>query len=301
MALAAALGALAGCRAILNPGVGGECFFSATVEVWEDTNGDGVRDSGEEPLPDIQVITLYNGLTERSDQRTSAAGTAAVGAISRSCEWDRYQVMVVAPAGYDFSTAPQVAFSETTDGGTILFGLKPTDQATPTVTPVITATAEEASLTATPTAEATLAATASSPPATETPSPDEGFAGCDVMTRAQAEAILGPLQSDPRAYAEIGEESGVFESCAFDGALNLVYVGMQRWSSPEEASDVFARRTGGGGEPVAGIGDAATWDASSLSLSVLRGTVLLYVTMTLPDGAREQAIQIAQIAVVRIP
>lgn len=116
----------------LQPPPAGECFWSATAEVWEDTNGDGVRDPGEPPLPNVQVLVMQTGQeAPKGEWRTGPDGTAVVGAISTSCDWSKYQLMVAPPAGYTFSTTSEVALSDVNQGSTLPFGIKPQATATP--------------------------------------------------------------------------------------------------------------------------------------------------------------------------
>lgn len=127
------------------------------------------------------------------------------------------------------------------------------------------------------------------------------FEDCDVMTRQQAEAIVGPLLGDPFPLEWIGPDAERTAICIFEGSLNQASVQMLWYSTAAGARQGFTLMTGSGGEPVAGIGDAALWDESQLVLTVVRGAVVVGVQMLAPDQAREQADQIARIAVVRIP
>lgn len=133
------------------------------------------------------------------------------------------------------------------------------------------------------------------------PSPTPYFNACDALSREQAEAILGPLIANPIFSAAIGEEVGVVEECIFEGTLNMAYIQMQRWPTAQDAAGSFRQWTGSSGEAVSLIGDESLWDEALLRLAVRRGEVTFYVTMSLAEGARDQAIRIAQVAAVRIP
>jgi hypothetical protein len=268
---------------------GGECFWRAAAEVWEDTDGDGVRDPGEPPLPNINVIRRYTDRDEAiSEEPTGSDGTVEVSAISSSCDWEKYLVTVELPPGYTFSTAEQVAFTDVDPGEVIRFGLKPdqVDTLTPTSEPTQTPL---------PTTEAIP---------TEEPSPtDEAvFRACDVMTRSQAESILGALVADPWELEYVGAGPGVSGPCIFEGALNGASVILTTLGSPEDARVSFDVLSGGGfGEPVSGTGKIALWREGGLELVILSGRYTLSITMTYSEGARDQVIQIGQIAVVRLP
>jgi hypothetical protein len=104
----------------------GECFFSASADGWEDVNADGVRDPGELPLANITLIMTYRGASEPFDEsRTSEMGTAEFGAISQTCDWENYRIVVEVPAGYAASTATEFTFAEVGNGGSVAFGLVP--------------------------------------------------------------------------------------------------------------------------------------------------------------------------------
>src|SRR5574341_1404199 len=133
------------------------------------------------------------------------------------------------------------------------------------------------------------------------PTPDANFADCDVLTRQQAESILGPLTFDPHPLEWIGPDARRAGICIYDGTLNTATISMLWYDSEGDARAAYEMLSGGGGEAIAGIGDAALWNETWLSLYVWRDLITFSVEMTLPDGAREQAIQIGQIAVVRIP
>lgn len=172
----------------------------------------------------------------------------------------------------------------------------PTD--TPPPTPTDTPSPSATPLPPTSTATATPPP---SPTPTETPFPDANFADCDVLTRQQAESILGPLTFDPHPLEWIGPDARRAGICIYDGTLNTATISMLWYDSEGDARAAYEMLSGGGGEAIAGIGDAALWNETWLSLYVWRDLITFSVEMTLPDGAREQAIQIGQIAVVRIP
>jgi hypothetical protein len=144
---------------------------------------------------------------------------------------------------------------------------------------------------------------AGSVPATETPVPP--FLPCDMLARSQAEAVLGPLTGEPQPSGEIGEDFGTFPACIYSGAQGQVYMvwGPEGGGGQRFYDAVLAERSGQEGvETVAGLGAAALWDANQQVLYALRGDIVVqvWVWSELPD-ARASAIQLAEIAMVRIP
>lgn len=128
--------------------------------------------------------------------------------------------------------------------------------------------------------------------------PSAGFTDCDVLSRGQAASILGPLTEDPTPLELIGPDAVRSGVCIFTGGLNRADIANAWYSSAAAAQKHFAQA---GGEAVDGVGDQAAWDEGQLTLSVLRDKITLSIIMQSPDNAREMAIRIGQIAVVRIP
>ncbi len=91
-----------------------DCFWSAQVFAWVDSDRDGTRDEGEPPLEGVQVNF---SLTFLSGETTGADGTAHVsGMHPGACDWTRpMNVVAKAPGGYEPTTEPAVAYSESRD------------------------------------------------------------------------------------------------------------------------------------------------------------------------------------------
>jgi|GEM_PF-2626583 len=279
---------------------GGECFESADVTVWEDTNGDGVHDADEPPVEGIEIVAFWTGVGTPGilqTATTSVDGVAKLGFImggQNDCSGKGIQVGVMTvTGGYRMPSNPAIEMSEVkANNGRVEFGLVPDHIETEAP-----ATSSLLPVTVTPTTEATFApATASE---TFAPTQEETNPCEVIMTRTQAEAILGPMPGDPFQLELVGGGSGML--CVFDGALNTASVELHKFTSAADARANFETGAGETGEPVSGIGDKASWNESGLQLSVLRGTITLYIVINVPDHAQEQAIQVAQIAVVRIP
>lgn len=254
----------------------GECFYSATAYVYADEDGDGQPDPGEAPLPDIRLMVVRTNPNDKLyEGKTGPDGKAEFGAISNLCDWENYRVMIIAPEGRQFSTRSTATFAEVDNGGSVNFGLQPAPERTAIPSP--------------------------SPTAEVSPTAGAAFGACDVMSKQQAGAILGELSGDPFELEYIGPGPELIGLCVFPGKLNTASTELYRFQSEAAARAHFEEFTGGGGEAVDGIADEALWDEGYIRLAVRRGTVTLYISMDTLGSARDQAIQIAQIAVVRVP
>ncbi|KAA3643794.1 MAG: hypothetical protein DWQ07_16900 [Chloroflexi bacterium] len=86
----------------------GECFRSILVEVWEDSNGNGLWDQEEVPVEDISIGLLPPGyrlseLTGEDLASTSAQGKANFGffVLGDGCDLTGYRLLLLAtPAGF---------------------------------------------------------------------------------------------------------------------------------------------------------------------------------------------------------
>lgn len=101
----------------------------ANVLVWEDVNGNGMRDPGEQPLSQITVSLGY------AVDVTDSNGRASVWVFKPGCAsrcWDGEFVSVETPFGYEATTPTQVEL--TGSGRTYAFGFAPLP-GFPTATP----------------------------------------------------------------------------------------------------------------------------------------------------------------------
>jgi hypothetical protein len=130
--------------------------------------------------------------------------------------------------------------------------------------------------------------------------------GCDVLTREQIEGIIGPLNSEPQLNPSIGEGIGNFEGCIYDGSAAFVilsYGPRNGISAHDYYEQTLEERGEGQVELLSGLGEAAFWftqDEYSGQLYVLRGDIVLNLLVS-GENAREIAVQIAPLALLRMP
>jgi hypothetical protein len=81
-----------------------DCFWSAAVTAWEDSDGDGQRGAAELPLAGIPVVMLRPGVGPlRNALQTDEAGVARFY-LGTSCPMEEYGVEVQVPPGYRATT-----------------------------------------------------------------------------------------------------------------------------------------------------------------------------------------------------
>ena len=139
----------------------------------------------------------------------------------------------------------------------------------------------------------------------EADSGDETTGGvelCSLVTKEEAEAVLGEPVDEP----ETGAATCVYIASAID-SLGSVAVGHFEYPGEELAASSFdsSKETGGEIEPVSGIGDDAYWQAGIDGLSVLVGKHYLLISVTLKSqddaAALEASKELAQQVIDRLP
>jgi hypothetical protein len=96
------------------PEVLADCFWSAQAFAWIDSDGDGTRDEGEQPLEGVEVnfsLTFFSGETTGADGVAHVAGMHP-GACDATLE---NSVVAKAPEGYEPTTELVVAYTEGRD------------------------------------------------------------------------------------------------------------------------------------------------------------------------------------------
>lgn len=104
------------------PGAVADGYASADVDTWYDADGDGARDSGEDPFPWITIQMAD------ASSMTNSSGHGTVGVFKPGCArkcWKGEAVSVGVPPGYRATTPTE--FALTGQGLSYEFGFQPAD------------------------------------------------------------------------------------------------------------------------------------------------------------------------------
>jgi hypothetical protein len=129
-----------------------------------------------------------------------------------------------------------------------------------------------------------------------TPAPTPTFDACDAFSTDQIESLIGPLTAEPQLSGSVGEEVGYYIECIYQSQTNFVIVSYKHFPTAQGALNILGE-PGEGEEAISGVGDAAEWNESMMSLCAAND-VLYVCIMGLP---RKEAIEAMDIVLVRIP
>src|SRR5438552_8371047 len=87
-----------------------DCGWSAQVSAWLDSNGNGMREADEPPIPNVNFY-FNNANTSNQYQRgpfvTNSKGETQLNEFMPGCPGRAFEIYPAMPAGYRLTTAPK--------------------------------------------------------------------------------------------------------------------------------------------------------------------------------------------------
>lgn len=133
----------------------------------------------------------------------------------------------------------------------------------------------------------------------------EGTDPCSLVTVAEAEAILGPVEEPSEGGAGVifGQRACAFSLADGQPAANVAIMTRRTPDHFERFTAEIEDKLGDELQPVAGLGDDARWFDRRRILLVLVGDEILTVQLMPPGGgpaARDRAVALAEAAVAQL-
>ena len=151
------------------------------------------------------------------------------------------------------------------------------------------------------------ARTEARPPSHPRTSAHTAIDACSLLTRAEAEAILGRLPGDPSGYTDGGKSMCTYAAVDTDTTVTVeLWMRRQPASSAEFARIVVDGEEAGRVEPVEGLGGPAAWHdfgsgAINLWLDVFEHTTRADYRLRVESGSLAAAKALAEKALGRLP
>lgn len=127
-------------------------------------------------------------------------------------------------------------------------------------------------------------------PAAQAATGGQPLQGCTVLTKADAEAVLGGAVDEPKQKEQEGKNGAWTSTCSYYSSGNSRGAGLLLTYTPKSDPakaltayvDSLKKTLGDAYKPdtVAGAGDGAVWDASMKQLTVFKGAYMLVLTMS---------------------